>query len=107
MCSRIRSVNHVRHLLWLQSLGWHAPVMSGTRNSGRRRGATRRVPRIKPAVFVAAGAALALVAVGGGTAYAMDDSVTLDNDGEQQTVHTFGGTVQDVLDSAGVTLGED
>lgn len=81
--------------------------MSGTRNSGRRRGATRRGPRIKPAVFVAAGAALALVAVGGGTAYAMDDSVTLDNDGEQQTVHTFGGTVQDVLDSAGVTLGED
>ncbi|GHD23954.1 hypothetical protein GCM10007147_19790 [Nocardiopsis kunsanensis] len=58
-------------------------------------------------MFVAAGAALALVVVGGGTAYAMDNSVTLDNDGEQQTVHTFGGTVQDVLDSADITLGEN
>lgn len=81
--------------------------MSGTRNSDRRRGSTRRGRRIKPAVFIAAGAALALVAVGGGTAYAMDDSVTLDTDGEQQTVHTFGGTVQDVLDSADITVGED
>lgn len=81
--------------------------MSGTRTSGRRRGSTRRERRIKPAVFVAVGAALALVAVGGGTAYAMDDSITLDTDGEQQTVHTFGGTVQDVLDSADITLGQD
>ncbi|WP_051043099.1 resuscitation-promoting factor [Nocardiopsis xinjiangensis] len=81
--------------------------MSGTRTSARRRGSTRRGRRIRPAVLVAAGAALALVAVGGGTAYAMDDSVTLDTDGEQQTVHTFGGTVQDVLDAADITLGED
>jgi uncharacterized protein YabE (DUF348 family) len=37
----------------------------------------------------------------------MDQRVTLDVNGERQTVHTFGGgTVQDVLDAAEVELGE-
>ncbi|GAB3450355.1 hypothetical protein GCM10027570_25480 [Streptomonospora sediminis] len=49
-------------------------------------------------------AAVVLLLVGGGTAFAMDQRITLNVDGEQQTVHTYGSTVQDVLDSAGVTL---
>jgi uncharacterized protein YabE (DUF348 family) len=36
----------------------------------------------------------------------MDKGVVLDADGEVRTVHTFGATVADVLDSAGVELGE-
>ncbi len=44
--------------------------------------------------------------VGGGTALALQKSVTLDADGEQTQVRTFGGTVQDVLDSAGIELDE-
>ncbi|RCV50637.1 G5 domain-containing protein [Marinitenerispora sediminis] len=54
------------------------------------------------------GAAVAavLIAAGGGTAFAMDKRVNLVVDGESQTVHTFGASVQEVLDSAGVELGE-
>ncbi|MFD0802923.1 ubiquitin-like domain-containing protein [Streptomonospora algeriensis] len=44
--------------------------------------------------------------VGGGTAFAMDQRITLSVDGERSTVHTYGATVQEVLDSAGVTLDE-
>lgn len=71
------------------------------RTPGRRR-ARRRLP------LPVAAAALAgiLAATAGGTAFAMGRSVVLDTDGRERTVHTFGGTVQDVLDSAGVTLEE-
>ena len=82
--------------------------MSGTRTPRRRRAGASRERRLKPAILIAGGAALALVAVGGGTAYAMDDGVILDTDGDQQSVRTLGGgTVQDVLDAADVTLDED
>ncbi|MFC4561936.1 ubiquitin-like domain-containing protein [Nocardiopsis mangrovi] len=57
-------------------------------------------------MVIGAAAAAVVIVGGGGTAFAMDQRVTLDINGEQQTVHTFGATVQDVLDSAGVTLGE-
>ncbi|MFC3994798.1 ubiquitin-like domain-containing protein [Nocardiopsis sediminis] len=56
--------------------------------------------------MIGAAAAAVVIVGGGGTAFAMDQRVTLDVNGEQQTVHTFGTTVQDVLDTAGVTLGE-
>ncbi|MDA0564409.1 ubiquitin-like domain-containing protein [Streptomonospora sp. S1-112] len=36
----------------------------------------------------------------------MDQRITLNVDGDERVVHTYGATVQDVLDSAGVTLGE-
>ncbi|MUL42313.1 DUF348 domain-containing protein [Streptomonospora sp. PA3] len=57
-------------------------------------------------VVIGAVAAAVLLVVGGGTAFAMDQRITLSVDGERSTVHTYGATVQDVLDSAGVTLGE-
>ncbi len=74
----------------------------GTRRTAGRRRARRRLP------LPVAAAALAgiLAATAGGTAFAMGESVVLDTDGRERTVHTFGGTVQDVLDSAGVTLEE-
>ncbi|MEU6645694.1 transglycosylase family protein [Saccharomonospora sp. NPDC046836] len=42
---------------------------------------------------------------GGAAALAMNKSVTLDVDGERQTVRSFGGTVGEVLQDAGVTVG--
>src|SRR5699024_5206274 len=42
---------------------------------------------------------------GGAAALAMNKSVTLDVDGEQRTVHSFGDTVGEVLDDAGVSVG--
>ncbi|WP_370318254.1 MULTISPECIES: resuscitation-promoting factor [unclassified Amycolatopsis] len=49
-----------------------------------------------------------LVTVGGGgaAALAMNKSITVDVDGHQQTVHSFGGTVGDVLKDAGLSVGE-
>ncbi len=57
---------------------------------------------------VAIGAAVAagVVLIGGGTAFAMEQRITLDVDGEEQSVHTYGATVQEVLNSAEVELGE-
>ncbi|MFD3686839.1 ubiquitin-like domain-containing protein [Nocardiopsis sp. NPDC058631] len=69
------------------------------RAKGRRR-ARGRLPLPLAAASVAGVLAVAAV----GTAFAMDRSVVLDANGREQTVHTFGGTVQDVLDSAGITL---
>nr|WP_208113025.1 resuscitation-promoting factor [Actinorugispora endophytica] len=63
------------------------------------------MPRSRGAVLVGAIVAVVVLA-GGGTAFALDKRVTLSVDGESRTVHTFGGTVQDVLDAEGVTLGE-
>lgn len=42
---------------------------------------------------------------GGAAALAMNKSVTVDVDGEERTVHSFGDTVGEVLDDAGVTVG--
>ncbi|WP_420848851.1 transglycosylase family protein [Prauserella marina] len=42
---------------------------------------------------------------GGAAALAMNKSVTLDVDGERQTVRSFGGTVGEVLDDAGIQVG--
>ncbi|GAA5123900.1 resuscitation-promoting factor [Haloechinothrix salitolerans] len=43
---------------------------------------------------------------GGAAALAMNKSVTLNVDGKTQTVNTFGSTVGDVLDDAGITIGK-
>ncbi|SEE03048.1 Uncharacterized conserved protein YabE, contains G5 and tandem DUF348 domains [Amycolatopsis lurida] len=42
---------------------------------------------------------------GGAAAMAMNKSVTLDVDGKQQTVHSFGDTVGEVLEDAGLSVG--
>ncbi|WP_310911885.1 ubiquitin-like domain-containing protein [Lipingzhangella rawalii] len=55
---------------------------------------------------MAATTAAVLLVAGGATAFAMDKRVTLDVDGEPQTVHTFGDTVADVLEAAEVDLDE-
>ncbi|GHC69489.1 hypothetical protein GCM10007079_00080 [Nocardiopsis terrae] len=77
------------------------------RNGGAR--LSRRHRRSRPApppLLLLAAAVAGLVAAGGGTAMAVEKDVTLDTDGARTQVSTFGGTVQDVLDSAGVELGE-
>ncbi|MGH3451671.1 MAG: transglycosylase family protein [Haloechinothrix sp.] len=54
------------------------------------------------------GAAIAVLVTmtgGGAAALAMNKSVTVNVDGQQQTVNTFGSTVGDVLDSAGISVG--
>ncbi|MGH3518899.1 MAG: transglycosylase family protein [Haloechinothrix sp.] len=54
------------------------------------------------------GAAIAVLITltgGGAAALAMNKSVTVNVDGQQQTVNTFGSTVGDVLESAGITVG--
>ncbi|NYJ34290.1 resuscitation-promoting factor [Nocardiopsis aegyptia] len=56
---------------------------------------------------LAAAAAGLLAATAGGTAFAMDKAVVLDTNGDERTVHTFGGTVADVLDSAGIEPAEE
>ncbi|MFE1103959.1 ubiquitin-like domain-containing protein [Nocardiopsis alba] len=71
---------------------------------GRRAKGRRRTRSSSPLLLTAASIAGVLALACGGTALAMDKSVTLDANGERSTVHTFGGTVQDVLDSAGITL---
>ncbi|HKS47861.1 MAG TPA: transglycosylase family protein [Amycolatopsis sp.] len=43
---------------------------------------------------------------GGAAALAMNKSVTVDVDGHEQTVHSFGKTVGEVLKDAGLTVGE-
>ncbi|HVV11835.1 MAG TPA: transglycosylase family protein [Amycolatopsis sp.] len=43
---------------------------------------------------------------GGAAALAMNKSVTVDVDGHTQTVHSYGKTVGEVLEDAGVTVGE-
>lgn len=74
---------------------------------GRRAKGRRRAPLPVPRLVVAAVAgAVALALAGGGTALATDRSVTIDADGEETTVHTFGGTVADALAEAGIELDE-
>ncbi|WP_307849588.1 transglycosylase family protein [Qaidamihabitans albus] len=54
------------------------------------------------------GAALAVLITlsgGGAAALAMNKSVTVDVDGEQQTVRSFGDTVGEVLEDAGIDIG--
>jgi uncharacterized protein YabE (DUF348 family) len=46
------------------------------------------------------------IAGGGAAALAMNKSVTVDVDGHQQTVHSFGDTVGEVLEDAGLSVGE-
>jgi uncharacterized protein YabE (DUF348 family) len=43
---------------------------------------------------------------GGAAALAANKSVTVDVDGQQRTVHSFGGTVGEVLKDAGLSVGE-
>ncbi|HET6499799.1 MAG TPA: transglycosylase family protein [Amycolatopsis sp.] len=43
---------------------------------------------------------------GGAAALAMNKSVTIDVDGHEQTVHSYGSTVGEVLKDAGLTVGE-
>lgn len=73
------------------------------RSKGRR---DLRPALLLPVPVLAAAVAGVLAVAAGGTALAMEKSVSLDADGEETTVSTFGGTVQDVLDSAGIELDE-
>ncbi|MBB4929708.1 uncharacterized protein YabE (DUF348 family) [Lipingzhangella halophila] len=57
-------------------------------------------------MVIGAAAVLALALIGGGTAFAMEQQVTLDIDGEERTVRAFDADVQEVLDSEGIELGE-
>ncbi len=60
----------------------------------------------KPVIISSAVGALALVMAGGvGVAHA-DKSVNLQVEGQDKTVHTFGSTVGDALDKAGIEVGE-
>ncbi|MQA09684.1 MAG: DUF348 domain-containing protein [Pseudonocardiaceae bacterium] len=55
------------------------------------------------------GAALAVLITltgGGAAAVAMNKSVTLEVDGKEETVHTYGDTVSEVLESEGYTAGK-
>ncbi|KAA2246840.1 DUF348 domain-containing protein, partial [Solihabitans fulvus] len=58
--------------------------------------------------FLKAAVAAALVTLtgGGATAIAMDKAVTVDVDGHEQSVHTYSGTVGEVLKDQGITVGE-
>ena len=58
--------------------------------------------------FLKAAVAAALVTLSGSgaAAIAMDKTVTVDVDGHEQTVHTYRGTVGDVLQAQGITVGE-
>ncbi|CAL9448136.1 Resuscitation-promoting factor Rpf2 [Nocardiopsis dassonvillei] len=71
------------------------------RSRGRRRARRRPSPPLLAAV---AAGLLALTA--GGTALAAHRAVVVDVNGTEHTVHTFGGTVADALDAAGVTLAD-
>ncbi|MFL1379435.1 ubiquitin-like domain-containing protein [Nocardiopsis protaetiae] len=67
----------------------------------RSRGRRRARPRVPPPLLAAGALLLALTA--GGTALAAHRAVVVDVNGTEHTVHTFGGTVADALDAAGVT----
>ncbi|GAA3999927.1 resuscitation-promoting factor [Allokutzneria multivorans] len=56
-------------------------------------------------VRAAAAATLLVVTTGGATAIAMDKTITITVDDEQRQVHTFAGTVDGALDSAGLSAG--
>ncbi|WP_159941542.1 MULTISPECIES: G5 domain-containing protein [unclassified Nocardiopsis] len=75
------------------------------RSRGRRRSRSG-LPRLPLRLPVAAAAVAGVLAAAGGTAFATDKEVVLDTDGRERTVRTFGSTVGDVLDSAGVVPGE-
>ena len=51
-------------------------------------------------------ATLISVAGAGAAAMAMDKTVTIDVDGQEKTVHTFGSTVKDALQKDGLTVGQ-
>jgi uncharacterized protein YabE (DUF348 family) len=57
--------------------------------------------------FIKAAIMATLVSItgGGATALAMDQAVTVDVDGHEMTVHTYSGTVGDVLAKEGLTAG--
>ncbi|MEC3975999.1 transglycosylase family protein [Amycolatopsis sp. H20-H5] len=50
-------------------------------------------------------AVMLTVAGGGAAAMAMNKSVTLDIDGQQRTVHSYGDTVGEILEDAGMSVG--
>ena len=74
------------------------------RKRSRRRRARRRFPLPIPVLAATVAGVLAVTA--GGTAFAMDKGVVLDTNGDERTVHTFGGTVADVLEAEGIELAE-
>jgi uncharacterized protein YabE (DUF348 family) len=68
---------------------------------------TRAVGRTTKTVRIAAGGTALACVVGGTVAFtAFDKDVTLDADGQRSEVSTFAGTVGDVLDAQGITIGE-
>ncbi|MFD6098998.1 ubiquitin-like domain-containing protein [Nocardiopsis flavescens] len=73
--------------------------------SPRPRRRTRGRPPLP--LLAAAGAAVVIAAAAGGTAFAAHKTVVVDVNGTEHSVSTFGGSVSDALDAAGVTLAED
>lgn len=68
----------------------------------RRSRGRRRARRRPPLPLLAAATAGLLALTAGGTALAAHRAVVVDVNGTEHTVHTFGGTVADALDAAGV-----
>jgi uncharacterized protein YabE (DUF348 family) len=60
-------------------------------------------PKWRKRMIHAAIGALLVAATGGATANAMNKAVTVDIDGQDHTVHTFGNTVGEVLQDEGIT----
>ena len=69
--------------------------------------ASRTLGKTSRTVRIAAGGTALAAVVGGTVAFtAFDKDVTVDADGKQTEVSTFAGTVGDVLDAQGITIGE-
>ncbi|MGH3623671.1 MAG: transglycosylase family protein, partial [Sciscionella sp.] len=66
---------------------------------------TRLAPWKRRFLKAAIGSVLLTAAGGGATAMAMSKAVTLDVDGQEHSVYTFGDTVDEVLDSEGLNAG--
>lgn len=104
-------MNESRHIV---SSSHVPPQPPDHQTKGSRRGARKSGPRLpfglpslrSRGVLIGAAVLAVLLIAGGGTAFAMDKRITLTVDGEERTVHTFGPTVADVLESAEITVGE-
>jgi uncharacterized protein YabE (DUF348 family) len=74
-------------------------------DSGRRPNALRSRPRTGPLGRIVQGVVLTALVAGAVTYVAFDKSITIDVDGQAQTVHTFAGTVGAVLAADGISTG--
>ncbi|WP_307846443.1 ubiquitin-like domain-containing protein [Actinospica durhamensis] len=78
---------------------------SAPADSGRRPPVLRTRPRTGPLGRIVQGTVLAALVAGAVTYVAFDKTITLDVDGQTQTVHSFAGTVGAVLTADGIDTG--